>query len=105
MPVLDAIDRLVGALCRGVLYLTLAVVFTILAANVVLRYVAGTSLAILAGLKVPHGRPYRPGPEESRRWEANRERHRRIAAGGSLRTEDRGRGRRHEDTSQDYAPA
>ncbi len=39
-------------------------------------------LAILAGLKVPHGRPYRPGPEESRRWEAYRERHRRIAAGG-----------------------
>jgi TRAP-type transport system small permease protein len=45
MFVLDSIDRLVGALCRGVLYLTLAVVFVILTANVVLRYVAGTSLA------------------------------------------------------------
>lgn len=50
MPVLDAIDRLVGALCRGVLYLTLTVVFTILAANVVLRYVAGTSLAAASEL-------------------------------------------------------
>ena len=39
-------------------------------------------LALLAGLKVPHERPHRPGPEESRRWEAYRERHRRIAAAG-----------------------
>lgn len=45
LPLLDRIDRAVGALCRGVLYLTLAVVFVILSVNVGLRYVAGTSLA------------------------------------------------------------
>ena len=45
MPILQLIDRAIGAGCRGVLYLTLAVVFAILSANVALRYVAGTSLA------------------------------------------------------------
>lgn len=45
MAILSFIERAVGAVCRSVLYLTLAVVFTILSANVVLRYVAGTSLA------------------------------------------------------------
>lgn len=45
MPILAFIDRAIGAACRGVLYLTLGVVFVILSANVGLRYVAGTSLA------------------------------------------------------------
>ena len=45
MAILSTIDRAVGAACRGVLYLTLGVVFAILSANVALRYVAGTSLA------------------------------------------------------------
>ncbi|MDM0106888.1 TRAP transporter small permease subunit [Variovorax sp. J22R24] len=45
MAILQTIDRCIGAACRGVLYLTLAVVFVILSANVALRYVAGTSLA------------------------------------------------------------
>ena len=45
MPILQFIDRCIGAACRGVLYVTLAVVFVILSANVGLRYVAGTSLA------------------------------------------------------------
>ena len=45
MQVLALIDRTIGALCRGVLYLTLSVVFAILTANVFLRYVSGTSLA------------------------------------------------------------
>lgn len=45
MVMLQWIDRAIGAACRGVLYLTLTVVFVILAANVALRYVAGTSLA------------------------------------------------------------
>jgi TRAP-type C4-dicarboxylate transport system permease small subunit len=45
MAILSLIDRAVGAACRGVLYLTLAVVFVILSANVALRYAAGTSLA------------------------------------------------------------
>lgn len=45
MPLLDLIDRAIGAVCRGVLYLTLSVVFVILTANVGLRYVAGTSLS------------------------------------------------------------
>lgn len=45
MQVLQSIDRAIGMACRGVLYLTLAVVFTILSANVGLRYLAGTSLA------------------------------------------------------------
>ena len=45
MAFLQLIDRAIGAACRGVLYITLAVVFVILSANVALRYVAGTSLA------------------------------------------------------------
>ena len=45
MAILQFIDRCIGAACRGVLYVTLAVVFVILSANVGLRYVAGTSLA------------------------------------------------------------
>lgn len=45
MALLQLIDRWIGAVCRGVLYLTLAVVFVILSVNVGLRYVAGTSLA------------------------------------------------------------
>lgn len=45
MAMLQWIDRAIGAACRGVLYLTLTVVFVILAANVALRYVGGTSLA------------------------------------------------------------
>lgn len=45
MAFLHLIDRAIGAACRGALYLTLGVVFAILAANVALRYVAGTSLA------------------------------------------------------------
>ena len=45
MAILQRIDRAIGAACRGVLYVTLAVVFVILSANVALRYVAGTSLA------------------------------------------------------------
>jgi TRAP-type C4-dicarboxylate transport system permease small subunit len=45
MPFLGLLDRLIGAACRGVLYLTLTVVFVILSVNVGLRYVAGTSLA------------------------------------------------------------
>ena len=45
MAFLLIIDRAIGAACRGVLYVTLAVVFVILSANVALRYVAGTSLA------------------------------------------------------------
>jgi TRAP-type C4-dicarboxylate transport system permease small subunit len=45
MELLQHIDRAIGVACRGILYLTLAVVFAILSANVGLRYVAGTSLA------------------------------------------------------------
>lgn len=45
MSFLQFIDRCVGAACRGVLYITLSVVFAILSVNVGLRYVAGTSLA------------------------------------------------------------
>jgi len=45
MAILQSIDRAIGAACRGVLYLTLGVVFVILAANVGLRYFGGTSLA------------------------------------------------------------
>jgi TRAP-type transport system small permease protein len=45
MAILQLIDRAIGAACRAVLYVTLAVVFVILSANVALRYVAGTSLA------------------------------------------------------------
>ena len=45
MAFLQFVDRAIGAACRGVLYLTLAVVFAILTVNVALRYVAGTSLS------------------------------------------------------------
>ena len=45
MALLQLVDRAIGAVSRGVLYVTLAVVFAILSANVALRYVAGTSLA------------------------------------------------------------
>src|SRR5262245_66219916 len=45
MASLHWIDRTIGTACRGVLYLSLAVVFVILSANVFLRYVSGTSLA------------------------------------------------------------
>jgi TRAP-type C4-dicarboxylate transport system permease small subunit len=45
MAFLQLVDRAIGAASRGVLYVTLAVVFAILSANVALRYVAGTSLA------------------------------------------------------------
>jgi tryptophan halogenase len=39
-------------------------------------------LAILAGLKVPHQRPYAASPEEQRRWRTYCERHRQLAGGG-----------------------
>lgn len=39
------LDHCIGALCRGVLYVTLSIVFLILSINVGLRYVAGTSLS------------------------------------------------------------
>src|ERR1044071_2305558 len=45
MSFLKTLDRCIGAACRGVLYLTLSVVFVILSVNVALRYAAGTSLA------------------------------------------------------------
>ena len=45
MTILQRIDHAIGVGCRAVLYVTLAVVFVILSANVALRYVAGTSLA------------------------------------------------------------
>jgi TRAP-type C4-dicarboxylate transport system permease small subunit len=45
MAILRVIEQGIAAACRGVLYLTLAVVFFILSANVALRYVAGTSIA------------------------------------------------------------
>jgi TRAP-type C4-dicarboxylate transport system permease small subunit len=45
IPFAQFIERCIGATCRGVLYLTLGVIFVILSANVALRYVAGTSLA------------------------------------------------------------
>ena len=38
------VDRLIGALCRWTLYLTLTSTFIILSVNVALRYAAGTSL-------------------------------------------------------------
>ena len=44
MPFLNLIDRAVGAACRGVLYVTITVVFAILSINVGLRYAAGTSI-------------------------------------------------------------
>jgi TRAP-type transport system small permease protein len=43
--VLAAVDAAIAWGCRGVLYVTLSVVFTILTINVGLRYVAGTSIA------------------------------------------------------------
>ncbi|EHR69024.1 TRAP-type C4-dicarboxylate transport system, small permease component [Burkholderiales bacterium JOSHI_001] len=43
--VLQAVDAAIGWACRAVLYVTLSVVFAILAANVALRYAAGTSIA------------------------------------------------------------
>jgi TRAP-type transport system small permease protein len=42
---LRAVDAAIGWGCRGVLYVTLAVVFAILSINVGLRYVAGSSIA------------------------------------------------------------
>lgn len=42
---IDIVNRGVGLLCRGVLYLTLTATFVILSINVGLRYAAGTSLA------------------------------------------------------------
>ena len=45
IPFIQIIERCIGAACRGVLYLTLAIVFVILSVNVALRYVAGTSIA------------------------------------------------------------
>ncbi|MFO1220576.1 MAG: TRAP transporter small permease [Burkholderiaceae bacterium] len=45
MAILRFIENAIGAACRGVLYVTLLVVFVILSANVALRYVAGSSLA------------------------------------------------------------
>jgi len=39
------IDRCIGAICRGVLYVTLFATFAILSVNVALRYAAGTSLS------------------------------------------------------------
>lgn len=38
--------------------------------------------AILIGQKVPHERPFQPGPEESRLWEQKRARHRQLAKQG-----------------------
>ncbi len=45
MALLRLIDSAIGFVCRGVLYVTLAVVFAILGVNVPLRYMAGGSLA------------------------------------------------------------
>lgn len=42
---LRAVDAAIGWACRGVLYVTLSVVFVILSVNVALRYAAGSSLA------------------------------------------------------------
>ncbi len=42
---LRGLNAVIGALCRGVLYLTMSVVFVILSVNVGLRYAAGTSLS------------------------------------------------------------
>jgi TRAP-type C4-dicarboxylate transport system permease small subunit len=42
---LQAVDAAIGAACRGVLYVTLTVVFAILSINVALRYAAGTSIS------------------------------------------------------------
>ncbi|WPB57324.1 TRAP transporter small permease [Xylophilus sp. GOD-11R] len=49
-PLFRHIDNAVGMACRGVLYLTLTLVFVILSANVGLRYIAGTSLAFASEL-------------------------------------------------------
>ena len=42
--VCDALDRAVQAVCRWILYLTMVSLFGALSINVLLRYVAGTSL-------------------------------------------------------------
>jgi TRAP-type C4-dicarboxylate transport system permease small subunit len=42
---IDRIDRAIGMCCRAVLYVTLAMTFFILSANVGLRYAMGSSLA------------------------------------------------------------
>ena len=42
---LHRLDGVIGAACRGTLYLTMSVVFVILSVNVGLRYAAGTSLS------------------------------------------------------------
>lgn len=44
-PFLRAVDAVIAWWCHAVLYVTLSVVFLILSINVVLRYLAGTSLA------------------------------------------------------------
>ncbi|CAM3648973.1 TRAP transporter small permease [Paracidovorax anthurii] len=49
-PLLRAMDVAIAWWCHAVLYVTLSVVFLILSTNVVLRYVAGTSLAWAAEL-------------------------------------------------------
>ncbi|GAB2580926.1 TRAP transporter small permease [Ramlibacter solisilvae] len=49
-PFAQFLNQCIGAACRGVLYVTLGVVFVILSANVGLRYVAGTSLATASEL-------------------------------------------------------
>ena len=41
---MDTIERAVGGLCRAVLWISTAVIFVILVANTVLRYVTGASL-------------------------------------------------------------
>lgn len=43
--ILKSVDSGIAWCCRGVLYITLTVVFLILSINVALRYVAGSSLA------------------------------------------------------------
>ena len=45
IPFAHFIERCIAVACRGVLYLTLGIVFLILSANVALRYAAGTSIA------------------------------------------------------------
>lgn len=49
-PLLRAVDAAITWWCHAVLYLTLSVVFLILSINVVLRYLAGTSLTFAAEL-------------------------------------------------------
>jgi TRAP-type C4-dicarboxylate transport system permease small subunit len=40
----DALDRLVQSMCRWILYITMVTLFGVLTVNVILRYVAGTSM-------------------------------------------------------------